>query len=401
MPTTCPRWLRSGPPAPSGFGVRSTARLPPLPAPVARTVATVGARPTAPPFPIASTRSPTARIQESPSAMTGSPLCSTFRIAMSFSRSRATTAAGSVRPSWSVTWMALTPLTVRSCVTMYPCRSMMNPRFGRGWSSAGVRLGAPWSVLVRFEKRTSTTARINAAIDNLSHRGDSEAHVGKSCSHCDAPAALGSRADRLTNRAWALARPRLAGRLWQRDDRQRLLRVPAAHGFARLGGCGGAARLSRRRRGRARGLPRWRRHRQARVDTLVGDESTALGRLAPEDPGDSEEDRRSQDHARDARDRYGVRPDAFANSLQGTGASRCGRRERFHTAFAARLAAPRAVGKRGPEGRRACDPVLPVLCALGAIVEVRSSSCSRLRLRLDLRKHQGQQETSPSRHRPS
>lgn len=66
MPTACPNRLRSGPPEPFGRSGRSSARLPPVAVPVARTVAPVSVRSRPSWAPIKSARSPTARARDSP-----------------------------------------------------------------------------------------------------------------------------------------------------------------------------------------------------------------------------------------------------------------------------------------------------------------------------------------------
>jgi hypothetical protein len=79
-------------------------------------------------FPTAMTVSPIMRSSERPSRAAGKlPPPSIWRRARSISGAEPTIRAGKERPSLSVTWMSVPPMTTCSLVRMYPSRSMRTP----------------------------------------------------------------------------------------------------------------------------------------------------------------------------------------------------------------------------------------------------------------------------------
>src|SRR5881397_2486679 len=132
IPTAWPWALMSGPPLLPGLidasvWMKSSYGPSPITRPVALTmpVVTVCSSPNG--LPIAITGSPTWRREESPSGITGSPVASTLRSAMSVFGSRPRSRPGSSRPSASVTLISVAPSTTWLLVTMKPAELITKP----------------------------------------------------------------------------------------------------------------------------------------------------------------------------------------------------------------------------------------------------------------------------------
>src|SRR5688572_6453955 len=87
--------------------------------------------------PMARTRSPTRAWSDCPKVMAVRPGELTRTTARSVSGSDPTIFPGTVRPSWSVTWMSVTPSTTWSLVRMYPSRLTITPEPSESCVSGG------------------------------------------------------------------------------------------------------------------------------------------------------------------------------------------------------------------------------------------------------------------------